>query len=154
VHDALGSGFYDQIHTAPQFQNMSREAYGSPFELRIYHSWRINRGSAAATGLLAAATLGLLPQVSSGDHTIVYEVFVNGVLVCSYKYSKSVTHAHNLWSGVDKTFGMGADGLEWAKSTVPLFLNDAAADSKLLGLTAEFDYYFGPPPAVATPSQS
>jgi len=152
--DALSSGFYDQIQSAPQFQKMSREAYGSPIELRIYHTWRINRGGAEATGLLAAATLGLVPEVSSGDHTIVYEVLVNGVLVSSYKYSKSFTHAHNLWSGADKTFGMGKGGVEWAKSTVNLFLKDAATDPKLIGLAAEFDYYFGPQPPAATPAHT
>jgi hypothetical protein len=141
--DALGSSFYDQIQGAPQFQKMSREAYGSPIELRVYHTWRISRASVTATGLLAAATLGIVPMVSSGDHAIVYEVLVNGVLVSSHRYSKSLTHAHNLWSGADQTFGMGNEGLEWARSTVALFLRDAATDPKLSGLAAEFDYYFG-----------
>jgi hypothetical protein len=152
--DSLGSGFYEQIRAASQFQKMSKEALGSPVELRIYHTWRINRGSATATGLLAAATLGILPLVASGDHTIVYEVLVNGVPVSSYRYSRSLTHAHNLWSGADNSYGMGKDGLEWAKSTVDLFLRDAAADPKLAALTAEFDYYFAPQPAAAAPPQS
>lgn len=143
--DSLASDFYDQIQRAPQFQKMSREALGSPIELRIYHTWRINRGSATATGLLAAATLGIVPLVSSGEHAIVYELLVNGTLVSSYKYSKGLTHAHNLWSGVDTTHGLGKDGMEWAKSTVALFLRDAAEDAKLSALAAEFDYYFSAP---------
>jgi hypothetical protein len=141
--DALGSEFYEQIQRAPQFQKMNREALGSPIELRVYHTYRLNRGSAATTGLLAAATLGLLPEVSSGEHSIVYEVLVNGVLLSSHKYSKALTHAHNLWTK-DTTHGMGKEGMEWAKSTVALFLKDAAADPKLSALAAEFDYYFGP----------
>jgi len=149
--DPLGSGFYDQIRGAPQFQKLSREAAGSPIELRVYHTWRINRGSATATGLLAAATLGLLPQVSSGEHTIVYEVLVNGVPVTSYKYSRSLTHARNLWTE-DKSYGMGKDGMEWAKSTVELFLREAAADARLTALSAEFDYYFGEPQPQAAPA--
>ena len=141
--DAVGSGFYDQIQRAPQFQKMSREALGSPIELRVYHTYRINRGSATTTGLLAAATLGIFPEVSSGEHTIVYEVLVNGVLLSSYKYSKVLTHARSLWT-TDTTHGMGKDGMQWATSTVDLFLKDAAADPKLAALAAEFDYYFGP----------
>jgi hypothetical protein len=43
----------------------------------------------------------------------------------------------------DTTHGMGKEGMEWAKSTVDLFLKDAAADAKLSALAAEFDYYFG-----------
>ena len=143
--DVVASEFYDQIQRAPQFQKMSREAVGSPLELRVYHTWRINRGSAEATGLLAAATLGIVPMVSSGEHTIVYELLVNGAPVSAYKYSKSLTHAHNLWSGADTTHGLGKDGVEWAKSTVALFLKDAADDAKLAALAAEFDYYFSPP---------
>jgi len=141
--DSLGSGFYDQIQRAPQFQKMSREALGSPIELRVYHSYRINRGSAMTTGLLAAATLGLLPAVASGEHAVVYEVLVNGVLLTAHKYTKVLTHAHNLWTE-DTTHGMGKEGMEWAKSTVDLFLKDASADPKLAALAAEFDYYFGP----------
>jgi hypothetical protein len=145
--DALSESFFEQLSAAPQFQKLSREAYGSPLELRVYHTWRINRGSAEATGLLAAVTLGILPQVSSGDHTIVYEVLANGVLVASFKYSKALTHARSLWTE-DKSFGMGKDGVEWAHSTVALFLRDAATDAKLAVVSEEFDYYFGTPPVT------
>jgi|SRR5579862_7712485 hypothetical protein len=141
--DPLGSDFYDQIQHAPQFQRLDREALGSPIELRVYHTYRINRGGATATGLLSAATLGILPQVSSGDHTIVYEILVNGTQLASYRYTRSLTHAHNIWSGADTTFGMGKDGVQWARSTVEVFLKDAAADPRLAALAAEFDYYFG-----------
>jgi hypothetical protein len=143
--DALGSSFYEQIQRAPQFEKMNREALGSPIELRVYHSYRINRGSAAASGLLAAATLGIFPMVASGEHSVVYEVLVNGTPLSTYRYSKTLTHAHNLWSGADTTFGMGKDGLEWARSTVDVFLKDAASDARLSALAAEFNYYFGSP---------
>lgn len=141
--DAFGSGCYEQIQRAPQFQKMSREALGSPIELRVYHTSRINRGGAEASGLLAAATLGIFPVVASGEHSVVYEILVNGTPLATYRYSKAITHAHNLWTGADTTFGMGKDGLEWARSTVELFLKDAAGDARLTGLSAEFDYYFG-----------
>jgi hypothetical protein len=143
--DALGSSFYEQIQRAPQFEKMSRAALGSPIELRVYHTYRINRGSAAASGLLAAATLGIFPMVASGEHSVVYEILVNGTPLATYRYSKTLTHAHNLWSGADTTFGMGKEGMEWARSTVELFLKDAAGDARLSALAAEFDYYFGSP---------
>jgi hypothetical protein len=150
--DSLAGDFYTQIQSAPQFQKISREAYGSPLELRIYHTWRINRGSAEASGLMSAVTLGILPVVSSGDHAIVYEVLVNGVLVSSYKYSKSFTHAHSIWGGEDKSYGMGKGGMEWAKSTVAQFLKDAAGDPKLVALTSEFDFYFAPQATSVAPA--
>jgi hypothetical protein len=83
----------------------------------------------------------------------VYELLVNGTPVSSYKYSKALTHAHNLWTGVDTTHGLGKEGMEWAKSTVPMFLRDAAADAKLSALAAEFDYYFSTPRRVSTAEQ-
>ena len=139
--DSVADPFFEQIQRASQFQKMTREALGSPLELRIYHTYRIARGSAMATGLLGAATLGIIPQVSSGEHSIVYEVLVNGVLLTSYRYSKALTHAHSLWVQ-DKTHGLGDEGVKWAASTVDLFVKDAAADPKLAALSAEFDYYF------------
>jgi hypothetical protein len=145
VADALGGGFYEQIQRAPQFQKISREALGSPIELRVYHSYRINRGSVAASGLLAAVTLGIFPTVASGEHSVVYEVIVNGTPLATYRYSRSITHAHNLWAGADTTFGMGKEGMDWARSTVAQFLKDAAGDPRLAALAAEFDYYFSAP---------
>jgi len=139
--DLVTSSFFDKIQRAPQFQRMSRQALGSPIELRAYHSYRINRGSATATTLLAAATLGLFPQVTSGEHSIVYELMVNGAVISSYKYSMALTSARNLWFQ-DTTHGLGQDGVKWAESTVELFLKDAASDPKLAALSAEFDYYF------------
>jgi hypothetical protein len=142
--DTVTNPFFEQIQRAPQFQKMSREALGSPIELRTYHTYRIGRGSAMATGLLGAATLGLIPQVSSGEHAIVYEVSVNGVVLTSYRYSKALTHAHSLWVQ-DTTHGLGDEGVKWATSTVDLFVKDAAADPKLAALSSEFDYYFALP---------
>lgn len=150
--DALGGSFYEELRQAPQFQKLDREALGSPLELRIYHTWRIAKGSAVATGLLSAVTLGILPQVSSGEHEIVYEVLVNGVLVSSFKYQKNLTHAHSMWTGVDTTHGLGKEGTDWAKSTVELFLRDAAGDPKLSALSAEFAYYFAPAAPPAAPA--
>ena len=141
--DAATTAFFEQIQRAPQFRNLSREALGSPLELRVYHTYRIGRGSATATGLLAAATLGIIPQVMSGEHSIVYEVLVNGVPVSLYRYSRSLTRARSLWVH-DTTHGLGAEGVKWAQSTVDLFVKDAAADPKLAALGAEFDYYFPP----------
>jgi len=149
--DELGGEFFEQIQRAPLFTKMSREAIGSPIELRVYHTYRINRGGATASGLLAAATLGILPEVSSGEHAVVYEVLVNGVVLSTYKYHRSLTRAHNLWS-TDTTHGLGKDGLEWAKSTVDQFVRDAGADAKLTALIAEVDYYFAPAPAPAQPA--
>ncbi|MBV8208841.1 MAG: hypothetical protein JO133_02150 [Burkholderiaceae bacterium] len=140
--DSVTNDLFDSIHHAPQFDKLSREAIGSPIELRVYHTYRIDRGAATATGFLAGVTLGLIPQVSSGNHSIVYEVLVNGVPVTSHTYSTSLTRVRNIWTQ-DKTYGLGEDGIKWARSTVDLFLKDAAADPKLAALRSEFNYYFG-----------
>jgi len=140
--DSVTNDLFDSIHHAPQFDKLSREAIGSPIELRVYHTYRIDRGAATATGFLAGVTLGLIPQVSNGNHSIVYEVLVNGVPVTSHTYSRSLTRVRNIWSQ-DKTYGLGEDGIKWAKSTVDLFVKDAAADPKLVALRSEFNYYFG-----------
>jgi hypothetical protein len=140
--DSVTGDLFDPIQHTPQFEKLSREALGSPIELHVYHTFRIDRGAATATGLLAAATLGLIPQVSNGHHSIVYEVLVNGVLLTSYRYSTALTRVRNIWSQ-DKTQGLGEDGVKWVRSTVDLFLKDASADPKLAALRTEFDYYFG-----------
>jgi hypothetical protein len=140
--DSVTAEFFDRIQHAPEFANLSKEAVGSPFELRVYHTYRIDRGAATATGLLGAATLGIIPRVLPGSHSIVYEILVNGVTVSTHRYSTDLTRVQSMWSH-DKTSGLGEDGLKWARSTVDLFVKDAAADPKLPALRSEFDYYFG-----------
>ena len=79
--------------------------------------------------------------MSSGEHSIIYELRVNGVPLSSYKYTKTLSRAHNVWVR-DNTHGLGNDGVKWPQSTVGLFLREAAADPKIAELRAELDYYF------------
>jgi hypothetical protein len=139
--DVVTSSLFDKIQRTPQFQGMSRQALGSPIELRVFHTYRINRGSATASAMMSAATLGLFPQVMSGEHSIVYDVLVNGVVLASYKYSVTLTHARSLWVQ-DTTHGLGNEGVKWVESTVDLFVKDAANDPKLDALSTEYNYYF------------
>jgi hypothetical protein len=141
-----GDELYNRLLQAPRFKKMSREVYGSPIELRVYqrvHTTRGNRVGGTVTGLLAATTLGLFPAVFSGEHSVVYEYYVHGVLLTSYSYSKQLSRSTHLWGANDTTHGLGKDGLEWAKSTTDLFLKDSAADAKLAQLVSEYRSYFG-----------
>jgi hypothetical protein len=147
--DMVTAELFDPIQHTAQFKRLSKEAAGSAIELRVYHSYRINRGAALATGLLGAATLGLIPRVSNGEHAIVYEVVVNGEPVSTFRYNTEITRVQSMWSR-DKTFGLGEDGLKWARGTVERFAQDAGRDPKLAALQAEFDDYFGA--AAVTPA--
>lgn len=142
--DPVTADLFDMLQKDSQFSQLSKEAFGSPLELRAYHTYRIGRGAAAATGFLAALTLGLIPQVSSGSHAVVYEILVNGEVLCSYRYDTELTRVKNMWVQ-DTTHGLGEDGLKWVRSTADRFLNDAAEDPRLAALREEFEYYFGPP---------
>jgi hypothetical protein len=141
--DQVTGDLYDVLRNDHQFENLSREAVGSPLELRAYHTYRIGRAAATATGFLAALTLGLVPTVSSGSHAVVYEVLVNGEVLSSYRYDTDITRVKSLWTQ-DTTNGLGEDGIKWVRSTAERFLNDAAEDPKLDALRSEFEYYFGP----------
>jgi hypothetical protein len=127
-----------------QARNLGRDIVGSPLQLRVYHTFTLTQGgkvSGTASGLLAAGTLGLVPQVYSGEHAMVYELVVNGAVLTSYTYHRILTRTHNLWSA-DATHGLGKEGQAWAESTVNEFLHDCAADPKLAELMAEYHYYF------------
>jgi hypothetical protein len=93
------------------------------------------------SGLLAASSLGILPVSNSGEHAIVYDLVVNGVVLTSYSYQKSFSRVFNIWSE-DTTYGLGQEGLDWALSTTDQFLHDVAGDPKIAELLAEYDYYF------------
>ena len=145
VSDAIGNELYSQLRQAPRFKNLDRDIVGSAIELRVHHSFGLSEGgkvSGTASGLLAAGTLGLVPQVYSGQHSITYELRVNGAIVTSYTYRKSLARVHNMWS-TDTTHGLGKDGEAWAASTVDQFLSDSASDAKFAELIAEYRYYFG-----------
>jgi hypothetical protein len=143
--DRIGDGLFEHLQQVPRFQKLSRDIVGSPIELHVYHTFQLTNGgrvSGAVSGMLAAGTLGLLPQVYSGEHAIIYEVVVNGALLTRHTYHKAIARAHNLWNQ-DNSAGLGKEGLAWAASTVEQFLSDSATDPKLADLIAEYTYYFG-----------
>ena len=140
-----GDEFLTRIKANPRFAQLSRDVIGSPIRLQISKSYRTSAGGVAtglASAILAGSSLGLLPMVTNGDLTITYEVMVNGTLLTSYSYQKNFTRMQSIY-GTDKTYGMGTDGFEWAKSTVDSFLADSAKDAKIDALVVEYQFYFG-----------
>jgi len=154
--DPLGKELFPRIRQAARFQQISQEVIGSPIELRVYQTLQLTgggRASGTVSGLLAAGTLGILPQVYNADHAIVYEFVVNSTVVSAFSYRKNLTQARNVWVK-DETFGLGKEGLEWARSTVDQFLRDSSGDAALAALLDEYHYYFDGPQAVANGSIS
>jgi hypothetical protein len=157
--DAAGSDLFDALQSAHLFAHLSKEAPGSPIQLRIYHSVHPAHVDAKNffSGLLSVGTLGLSPVIMSGEHTMHYELYVNGQRILRHEYSTTLSrHEYLHGKTADATHGLGPDGVVWAKSTVDLFVNDLAHDNSLRALSDEYQVYFGAPaPAagIATPSQ-
>ncbi|MBS0422275.1 MAG: hypothetical protein JSR66_31510 [Proteobacteria bacterium] len=152
--DAAGNDLFDALHSSPLLAHLSKEAPGAPIQLRIYHSVHPAHVDAKNffSGLLSVGTLGLSPVVMSGEHTLHYELYVNGQRVARHEYSANLSRKQYLRGNTaDATHGLGPDGQVWAKSTVDLFLKDLAHDDAVRMLTDEYQRYFGVPSA-AVPS--
>ena len=146
--DPSGNDLFDALQSAHLFAHLSKEAPGSPIQLRIYHS--VHPASLDAknffSGLLSVGTLGLSPVIMSGEHTMHYELYVNGQRISRHEYSAKLSRNQYLHGKtVDATHGLGPDGVLWAKSTVDLFLNDLARDNSVRALNDEYQVYFGAP---------
>lgn len=154
--DASGNDLFDALQSAHLFAHLSKEAPGSPIQLRIYHS--VHPASVDAknffSGLLSVGTLGLSPVIMSGEHTMHYEIYVNGQRLLRYEYTAKLSRNEYLrGKTADSTHGLGPDGVIWAKSTVDLFLNDLAHDNAVRALNDEYQMYFGAPAPVAGVTQ-
>ena len=144
--DAAGDELFDALQSNHLLAHLSREAPGSPIQLRVYHSVHPANVDAKNffSGLLSVGTLGLSPVVMTGEHTMHYEVYVNGQRISRHEYSAKLSRNQYAYGKtVDATHGLGADGQVWAKSTVDLFLNDLAHDSSVRILNDEYQLYFG-----------
>jgi hypothetical protein len=144
--DASGDELFDALKSSHRFAQLSKEAPGSPIQLRVYHSARPASVDAKNffSGLLAVATLGLSPVIMSGEYTMHYELYVNGQRLSTYEYNAKLSRNEHLnGRKADPTHGLGAEGLVWAKSTVDLFLNDLAHDDSMRMLNDEYQVYFG-----------
>ena len=138
----------DELYTAIKahaaFANLEKELYGSAITVRVTHSLQPT-AAGKATGFMSAiltgGTLGLIPAVSNNNLALVYEVKVHGKAVATFKYERTFTRAFNIWSK-DETYGLGKDGLEWARSTATQFAADAANDPRVLELKREYEFYF------------
>lgn len=136
-----------QVKAVPAFARLDKELVGSPIQLRITHSLQPTAGGQAA-GLLSAiwagSTLGLLPVVVNNNLVLSYEIRVNGREIARYDFNRSFTRAVNIWSEQnDPTYGLGQDGLDWAKSTAGEFAAKAAQDPAVMALAREYAFYFG-----------
>jgi hypothetical protein len=135
------------IKAAPRFAKLDREQVGSPIALVVTHNFETSAGGKAGgllSAVLAGSTLGLIPLVINGDLAVTYEFQVNGVTISSRTYQKNYTQAQNLLAK-DATYGLGKDGLAWARSTAEQFLAASATDEKLAELVTEYRYYFPRP---------
>lgn len=144
-----GDELLANIKASPAFRKVDKDLPGSPLVLRVTHTFQPTAGGQAAgfmTALLAGSTLGLLPVVTNNNLVLVYEVRVNGKTLLRQDFQRSFTRASAIWNATadDPTHGLGADGLEWAKSTATDFADKAAQDPALLALATEYAFYFGP----------
>lgn len=143
-----GDELYLAMKANPRFARLDKEQIGSPIGLRVTYSFALTAGGKAgglASAILAGGTLGLLPMVTNGDLVITYEMMANGTVLTSYADQKNFTRSQNIYA-TDTTYGLGKEGLAWTKTTVDQFLAGAAKDAKLVGLVAEYQFYFGNPP--------
>lgn len=139
-----GEELYKLVKGDPRFAQINAELIGSPVLLRVSHSFEATSGGKAAglaSAILAGSTLGLLPVVMNNDLVITYEFVVNGTTLSTYSYRKNFTRSVNIYAK-DDTYGLGKEGLAWAKSTVAEFLAAARNDAKLADLVAEYEFYF------------
>lgn len=142
-----GDELLDLLKADARFAALDKELVGSPIQLRVTHSFEATAGGKAAgfaSAILAGGTLGLLPLVTNSDLVIIYELVVNGTPVTTYTYRRNFTRSQNIYS-TDTTYGLGADGLAWARSTVGEFLAATGKDDKLATLLEEYQFYFGKP---------
>ena len=140
----------EKLRTAQQFENLDNEATGSAIVIQVRHQTRMTAGGSAAalsSAVLAGSTLGLLPVVSNDDLVISYDVLVHGDKIATFEYVENFTEVDSMY---DTNFNT-LDGpvLEWAESTVEMFLADLQEDGKVNELVEEYRYYFGSAPAVA-----
>ena len=136
-----------RLKAVPAFSKLEKDLYGSPIQVRVTHTLQPTAGGQAA-GLLSAiaagSTLGLLPVVTNNNLVLTYEIEVNGKDVAHYEFSRSFTRAINIWSEKnDPTYGLGAEGIEWVRTTADEFATKAARDPAVLELAKEHQFYFG-----------
>lgn len=142
-----GDELYNLVKADPRFAQINAELIGSPVLLRVSHSFEATSGGKAAglaSAILAGSTLGLLPVVMNNDLVITYEIVVNGTTLSTYDYRKNFTRSVNIYAK-DDTYGLGKEGLAWAKSTAAEFLAAVRNDAKLAELVAEYEFYFPRP---------
>jgi hypothetical protein len=144
--DGAGGDLFDALQTAKILTHLSKDAPGSPIQLRVYQSVHPAKMDAKNffSGLAFVGTLGLAPVVMSGDYTMHYEIYVNGESISRYEYTTKLSRTENGRGKADPTHGLGADGVVWARSTVDLFLKDLE-DESVRALGNEYQTYFGAP---------
>ncbi|TXH72269.1 MAG: hypothetical protein E6Q88_06675 [Lysobacteraceae bacterium] len=146
---------YALFKKVPAFSALDEDLVGSPLTLMVTHTNRPTAGGQAAgllSAVLSGSTLGIIPVVSSERLVIKYEVMLNGKSITSHSFERTATRAINIWGGADAYEGLGKAGMDWLKSTASEAAAKLAADSALIAVRNEIDYYFsGQTTQVAAP---
>jgi hypothetical protein len=138
---------YQGVKSVPAFSQLDKDLVGSQIVVVVTHGFKPT-AAGQATGFLSAlvsgSTLGLIPLVTNNNLVLTYEIRVNGDDIVRRDYERSFTRVQNIWANKDDpTHGLGAEGLEWARTTSAQFANEAAVDPAVLALAAEYRQYFG-----------
>lgn len=144
--EVAGDELLNLLRANPRFAQVSKDVVGSPIAIRVSQTFELTAGgtaSAFASALLAGSSLGILPMVSNSDHVITYEVVVNGAVLAAYPFKHNFTRVESIYAGTDTTYGLGTEGLAWAKGTVAQFIDATAQDARLAALLEEYRFYFG-----------
>lgn len=135
---------FNALQATPAFAKLNKEIIGSPLLLRVSHTHRGTTGGSAAgftSGLLAGGSLGILPVVTNRDLVITYEILVQGAVIARFDFLGNFTEAINIYS--DKGMGRVSEKeLEWIRSTIKPFIEQASQHAEVKTLLDEYHYYF------------
>ena len=133
----------EALRAEEAFSELDNDALGSPITIRVRHYTKITAGGSAAafsSAVLSGSTLGLIPVVSNDDLVVNYEVMVHGDPIVSFEYIENFTDVDSLY---DSDFNkLEGPALEWAESTVQMFLADVRDHEAVNELFSEYRFYF------------
>ena len=146
ITDIDSSSFEEKLESYEAFSSLDETSIGLPIGVRVLTALRREDDARTfSSGMVSAATLGLVPVLSNKTFKVRYDIFVQGKSLEKFEYEMTSSDVENLWqySRQGQARELKESEELFLNNTINQFLNDVSKSDKVQEIFSEYYQYYG-----------
>ena len=136
----------EKLESYEAFSSLDETSIGLPIGVRVLTALRREDDArTVSSGMVSAATLGLVPVLSNKTFKVRYDIFVQGKSLEKFEYEMTSSDVENLWqySRQGQARELKESEELFLNNTINQFLNDVSKSDKVQEIFSEYYQYYG-----------